>query len=52
MKSGFLSIELENLNNCLKRTWIEEGQKKNGRKERKKERNVEGTSREGATYLF
>ena len=38
MKSGFLSIELENLNNCLKRTWIEEGQKRTEeRTERRKE---------------
>lgn len=42
MKSGFLSTELENLNNCLKRTWIEEGKKKGWRKGKKEGRKCGG----------
>lgn len=66
MKSGFLSIELENQNNCLKRTWMEEGKKKGWRKGKKEGRkcggNEEGRKENSlsksrlcfsrATYLF
>lgn len=42
MKSGFLSIELENLNNCLKELgWGRREKRKDGEKERKREGNVE-----------
>lgn len=50
MKSGFLSIELENLNNCLKN--LDGRRKKKGwRKERKREGNVEGMRKGGKKIL-
>lgn len=65
MKSGFLSIELENLNNCLKELgWKKEKERMEKRKERGKEmwRNEEGRKENSlskcrlyfsrATYLF